>query len=146
MVFQFTKRFYEKWLQHYQKVKRPIPIIPYCFPTAITSIVRSVEMSLRGAFKRPPFSATGVAIPARVLRQTCGHIYSRKQDASMLARMGWSPQFAFHYTWLPKIFYKKIESQNQVKLEKLKFNLSSLYKNESLIEKWKFLLQNRSFS
>jgi predicted nuclease of restriction endonuclease-like (RecB) superfamily len=41
----------------------------------------------------------------RLLRQTCGHLHSMKQDASALSRLGWSSQFAFHYTWLLRVYF-----------------------------------------
>ncbi len=51
-------------------------------------------------------SATGVVLPPRVLRQTCGHIMTHGNDASVLSQLGWSPQFAFCYTWLPRVRFQ----------------------------------------
>ena len=105
--FHLQKRFYEKWLLHYQKVKKTYPNHPLLLPYS-NHFNHSISGDVtQDRIQKASFSATGVAIPARVLRQTCGHIYSRKQDASMLARMGWSSQFAFHYTWLPRKYFTK---------------------------------------
>lgn len=58
---------------------------------------------ITGLLKMATLQATGIPIPPRVLRQTCGHLMTRGGDASALSRLGWSPQFAFHYTWLPRV-------------------------------------------
>ena len=59
----------------------------------------------RERIKEATIVATGHYIPARILRQTCGHLYSKNGDASILSRMGWSPGFAFCYTWAPRSFF-----------------------------------------
>ena len=105
--FKLQKRFYEKWLQHYQKIKKTYPNHPLLLPYS-NHFNRSISGDVtQDRIQKAALSATGVAITARVLRQTCGHIYSRNQDASLLTRMGWSPQFAFHYTWLPRKYFTK---------------------------------------
>ncbi len=32
----------------------------------------------------------------------CGHLHTKNGDGSVLSTLGWSPNFAFHYTWLPR--------------------------------------------
>jgi site-specific recombinase XerD len=101
------KRFMKKWSKHYQQVKKSYPLTPLVLPKSnISNRYLSTE-SIRNKVYDATIEATGQAIPIRVLRQTCGHLYSSKADASILSSMGWSNQFAFHYTWLPRIYYSK---------------------------------------
>ena len=37
--------------------------------------------------------------------QTCGDLHMPEGDGSVLTVLGWSPQFAFDYTWLPRRFF-----------------------------------------
>ncbi len=57
-------------------------------------------------------AALGEPVPESVLRQTCGHILSRQQDASLLSRMGWSSCAAFRYTWMPRTYSRKRSASN----------------------------------
>jgi site-specific recombinase XerD len=100
------RRFYDQWKKLRSQIKSPSPFAPLLLPRnrqhnrplSDTIVLRKITAATR--------AATGTNISARVLRQTCGHLHSRNQDASMLSRLGWSPQFAFHYTWLPRSFFK----------------------------------------
>lgn len=99
------KRFYANWLAHYQKVAKTYPhhllLLPnhnqYNRPLRRDSVTTRVKLA--------SLAATGVPIPARVLRQTCGHLHSRNEDASVLSCLGWSPHFSFEYTWRPRHYY-----------------------------------------
>lgn len=63
--------------------------------------------TIHGRFQNATFEATGIEIPPKVVKQTCGHLHSQSGDASALSRLGWSNQFAFHYTWLPREIWTK---------------------------------------
>ena len=63
------------------------------------------DETIRKRVQNATHAATGVEIPSSILRQTCGHIYSTRNDASLLSRLGWSPEFAFQYTWLPRQYF-----------------------------------------
>lgn len=100
------RRFYDQWKELRSEIKGPSTEAPLLLPRnrqhnrplCDTIVLRKIMAATR--------AATGIKISARVLRQTCGHLHSRNQDASMLSRLGWSPQFAFHYTWLPRSYFK----------------------------------------
>lgn len=101
------RRYYLYWLSIYTKAK-------WTYPR------QSLILPPRGNHNRPVSSeyvatliaqattaATGAPVPVRILRQTCGHLHSTRQDASLLTRLGWSAQFAFHYTWLPRVIFTR---------------------------------------
>lgn len=100
--FNLQKKFYLTWLCHYNKVKKNHPnqwlLLPYhCHynrPMGRDSVAWRVQKATK--------AATGIVISSRVLRQTCGHLYSRNQDSSVLTTLGWSSAYAFNYTWLPR--------------------------------------------
>jgi len=99
------RRYYVKWQRHYQKVKKNYPQYWLLLPYHLHYNRPLGQDCVRIRINKASIAATGVAIHPKVLRQTCGHIYSRNQDASILATLGWSPQFAFHYTWLPRQYF-----------------------------------------
>jgi site-specific recombinase XerD len=104
-LLELQKRFYRHWQSRRQAVKSSFPGDPLFFPESnVSNRPLSTDIVLE-RIKRATREATGHAIPARILRQTCGHLHSMKQDASALSRLGWSPQFAFHYTWLPRVYF-----------------------------------------
>lgn len=100
------KRFTQKWQRAYLDTIKTYPhtylLIPENF---IFNRALSYD-TVKKRIHRATLAATGTEIPSKVLRQTCGHIYSRHQDASVLTRLGWSPQFAFCYTWLPRQYFR----------------------------------------
>jgi hypothetical protein len=54
-------------------------------------------------------SAIGERIPIKVLRQTCGHLHTYQNDASILSRLGWSTNCCFDYTWVPRTYFSRSE-------------------------------------
>ena len=100
------KRFIHNWSEHFKRVKKTYPNTPLVLPYSNISNRYMNTDTVRNRVKLATVEATGNYIPIRVLRQTCGHIYSSKADASILSTMGWSNSFAFHYTWLPRTYYR----------------------------------------
>ncbi len=111
--FKLQRRYYLHWLNIYKKTKwtypRQSPILP---PRGNHNRPVSSEY-VATLIAQATIAAVGVPIPVRILRQTCGHLHSTRQDSSLLTRLGWSAQFAFHYTWLPRQHY---QSENSSKL------------------------------
>jgi len=104
-IHELQNRFYLHWQRRRRAVKSSFPGDPMFLPESnVSNRPLSTDIILE-RIKRATQEATGHAIPARILRQTCGHLHSLKQDASALSRLGWSPQFAFHYTWLPRTYF-----------------------------------------
>lgn len=103
--FRLQKKFVEQWQNEYQKTKKTYPLKPLLLPRHrnYNRLLNSDEA--RERIKEATTQATGHYIPARILRQTCGHLYSKNGDASILSRMGWSEQFSFCYTYLPRTFF-----------------------------------------
>ncbi len=109
--FNLQKRFYAKWSNAYQNAKKTFPNQPLILLQR-GNHTRSVSSNyVNTLLELATAEAVGVKIPIRVLRQTCGHIYSYRGDASMLANLGWSPEFAFQYTWLPRIYYSQAQKK-----------------------------------
>jgi len=98
------KRFYNNWCKHYQKVKKTYASTPLVLSQSNISNRYLNTDTIRKRVASATREATQTPIPIRVLKQTCGHLYTHKADASILSTMGWSEQFAFQYTWLPRIY------------------------------------------
>ena len=102
---QLQQRFLSAWEKNYTLVKKSFPQTPLVLPRSHISNRFASTDTLRIRIKEATIDAAGAPIPAKVLRQTCGHLYTTKGDASILSTMGWSEQFSFHYTWLPRQYY-----------------------------------------
>jgi len=104
-LVKLQARFIEKWSEHYHQVKKTYPHQPLCLPyhnhhnrfLDTSTVLKRVYQATEKAVEEK--------IPVRVLRQTCGVLYSQNGDAYALTRLGWSRQFAFHYTWLPQNYF-----------------------------------------
>lgn len=66
--------------------------------------------TIRKKILEATLAATGVKIPLRVLRQTCGALHTKHQDATMLATLGWSPELGRNFIWGNKTFYTPKDS------------------------------------
>jgi site-specific recombinase XerC len=99
---KLSLKFKDYWQKRYSQTTKTYPakrlILThnghYDRPVSKNTLVKRVYSAT--------FKATGKKIPPKVLRQTCGHLYAKNGDASILSTLGWSPQFSFDYTWLPK--------------------------------------------
>ncbi len=100
-------------MAHYSKVKKNYPLTPLLLPKHNHYNRYLHTCTVRKRVREASTEATGSAIPIRVLRQTCGHIYSSNSDASLLSTMGWSSQFSFDYTWLPRSYYQSNPSETE---------------------------------
>ncbi len=96
------KRYLIYWQQHYDKIKKTYPISPFFLHRTFHSTNFLCTDVIRHRFQDATMAAVGKKITNKVMRQTCGHLASLSGDASMLSNLGWSDQFAFHYTWLPR--------------------------------------------
>lgn len=102
---KLQKKFLEQWSTHFAKTKKSYPHRPLLLPYHAKHNRPICTHKVRERIKSATVAATGHYIPARILRQTCGHLYSKDGDASILSRIGWSPQFAFAYTWAPRTYF-----------------------------------------
>ncbi len=102
---RLQKTFFEQWSTRYEKIKKTYPHRPLLLPYHGHYNRPICTHQARKRIKSATLAATGHYIPARILRQTCGHLYSKNGDASILSRIGWSPQFAFTYTWAPRTYF-----------------------------------------
>jgi hypothetical protein len=94
-----------QWSTRFEKTKKTYPHHPLLLPYHGHYNRPICTHKVRERLKSATIAATGHYIPARILRQTCGHLYSKNGDASILSRIGWSPQFAFTYTWAPRTYF-----------------------------------------
>ena len=96
------KRFYLHWSENYSKVKKTYPRYSLILPKHLYYNRPISREWVRKQFLKITYSVTGMPLTASTLRKTCGHLHSLTGDASMLASLGWSRDFAFAYTWLPR--------------------------------------------
>lgn len=95
-------RFIETWRLRYAKTTKSYPcnrmVLPrnhhYTRPIHPTTLISRIYAAT--------LAATGRKITPKVLRQTCGHLHTKHGDGAVLTTLGWSPNVAFHYTWLPR--------------------------------------------
>ena len=102
---RLQKNFLTQWQAQYSQVKSTYPRLSLLLPRSQNFNRPLSSDTIRERLSHATQEAVGVNIPIRVLRQTCGHLHTHGQDASSLTRLGWSPQFAFHYSWRPKTFF-----------------------------------------
>ncbi|MFT6128095.1 MAG: hypothetical protein ACJAVA_002593 [Flavobacteriaceae bacterium] len=104
---QLQKNFIGIWINKYNHVKKTYPNTPLLLhKRSLTNNFLSTN-TINQRFQDATFEATGIKIPANIVKQTCGHLHSQSGEASALTRLGWSAQFAFHYTWLPREIWTK---------------------------------------
>lgn len=102
---QLQHRFYQTWITQSRQTKKTYPHFSLIFSLHLNHNRPVNKFTVRKRLGIATTAATGHDIPLRILRQTCGHLHSLHGEASLLTRLGWSPQFAFHYTWLPRILF-----------------------------------------
>jgi site-specific recombinase XerD len=101
------KRYLESWQAHYAKIKKSYPASPLFLHCSCHNINFLSTEIIAKRFKKACAAAAKVEITNKIVRQTCGHQASLSGDASILSTLGWSDQFAFHYTWLPREIWTK---------------------------------------
>ena len=95
-------RFLKMWQQEYSKTKQTYPTQRLVLPRNHHYTRPLHQHTLTKRIYAATTVATGHKITPKILRQTCGHLHTRNGDGSVLSTLGWSPNFAFHYTWLPR--------------------------------------------
>ncbi|MEO5969863.1 MAG: hypothetical protein ABIQ95_08040 [Bdellovibrionia bacterium] len=96
------KSFYRHWSEQYSKVKKTYPRYSLILPKHLYYNRPISREWIRKQFLKITHSVAGTPMTASTLRKTCGHLHSITGDASILASLGWSRDFAFAYTWLPR--------------------------------------------
>jgi hypothetical protein len=96
------KRFIKTWQHNYAKTKQSYPCPRLLLPRNHHYTRPLNSKTLLKRIYAATLNATGRKITPKVLRQTCGHLHTKNGDGSALASLGWSPGFAFQYTWLPR--------------------------------------------
>ena len=100
---KIQQRYDRYWCERYKEIqhislRRPLFLQhKKCSNTPIEPSV--LEGRLRRATKR---ALDGRSISWRILHSSCGVLYTRYQDASILTRLGWSPPQASHYVYITK--------------------------------------------
>jgi hypothetical protein len=102
---RLQKRFFKDWCKHHHRIKQTFPRASLLLPYNDRSNRPLRGDAIRERVYQATVEAVGYPICIRVLRQTCGHLHSRHEDASLLTRLGWSQAWAFHYTWLPRKYH-----------------------------------------
>ncbi|MFA6190694.1 MAG: hypothetical protein WC711_04280 [Candidatus Staskawiczbacteria bacterium] len=107
-LHSLQKRFYEKWLVQYKHLHKNYPNYYLMLPR-----YRSVQTLTKGTILARVFEATyaavGEKIPPKVLRKSCGNLHSTSSDASLLSALGWSSEYCFRYTWLPRSYFQSFK-------------------------------------
>ncbi|MCK5537502.1 MAG: site-specific integrase [Bacteroidales bacterium] len=104
---KLQQRYIKHWKINYKKIKKDYPQTPLLLSYAHHSLNFLNTQTVRERLKKATTRAIAMPVSSRVLRQTCGHLHSQSGDASILSILGWSSQFAFHYTWLPRQIVSK---------------------------------------
>ena len=97
-----NQRFQQQWRDRYKKTITTYPVKPLLLTENGVHARGITDKTFLERIQLATKTATGKEISPKILRQACGHLYSRNGDGSILSTLGWSPQFAFHYTWLPR--------------------------------------------
>lgn len=105
--YDLQKRFYIHWLKKYEKTKKSFPNYSLLLPYHKNYNRPLSKGTITKRVCRATFAATGLSIPPKILKQTCGFIHSRQGDASILSTLGWSQGFSFAYTCLPITYFKE---------------------------------------
>lgn len=96
------RRFLASWQGHFDLTKNSFQCSRLVLPKHHHYTRPLGEKALLTRICDATLEATGSYIHPKVLRQTCGHMYSQNGDGSILSMLGWSREFAFCYTWLPR--------------------------------------------
>jgi hypothetical protein len=106
--YSLLKNFYEQWLIQFNQLKKSYPNYYLMLPR-----YRSVQPLSKGTIQARVYEATvaavGKKIPPKVLRKTCGDLHSSSSDASVLSVLGWSSDYCFRYTWLPRSYFQNFK-------------------------------------
>jgi hypothetical protein len=103
--YSLQKRFYAKWLLQYNQLKKNYPNYYLMLPR-YRSVQALTDSTINARVFEATVAAVGDKIPARVLRKTCGNLHSTSSDASLLSTLGWSSEYCFRYTWLPRKYFR----------------------------------------
>jgi site-specific recombinase XerD len=104
--YLLQKRFYKDWLIQYHQRKKDFPCYNLLLPR-YRSIQPLTKTTILSRVYEATQAAVRVNIAPKTLRKTCGHIHSTSSDASILSTLGWSADYCFDYTWVPKIYFQK---------------------------------------
>lgn len=104
--------FLKSWKAHYIQMNGDTPRYFLILNLKrISNKMISCE-TIRRKMLEATLTATGVAIPISVLRQTCGFLHTKYQDATMLATLGWSPELGRNFIWGNKTYYTPKDSNS----------------------------------
>ena len=103
--YKLQKRFYTNWLHEYEQRKKSFPCY-YLFLPRYRSIQPLTTATIKTRVYEATQAAVEINISPKILRKTCGHIHSTSSDSSILSTLGWSADYCFDYTWVPKIYFQ----------------------------------------
>jgi hypothetical protein len=102
---KLQKRFHKDWTKRQLLLKETYPRRPLLIHDNYLHNRGVGRQWIADHIKKATLLATGHQIPLSVLRQTCGTLHMRGQDASSLRNLGWASHSAFNYTWNPLVYY-----------------------------------------
>lgn len=112
--YTLTKRYYAHWLKKYERIKHSTLRQPLFIAHNAQYNFTIGRENLRKRVRNATVRATGHAIPAPVLKHTCGTLFVKGNDASILQKFGWSRNTAWSYTWVSRVVYTPKTSKNSV--------------------------------
>lgn len=112
---RLQKNFLAVWRQCYAETKTTYPRYSLILPRTKEHNRPVNPDAVRNLMERATRAATGISIPIRVLRQTCGHLHTNHRDATPLQQLGWSPQYSSKYPWYNRTYYSPDESPRNAK-------------------------------
>ncbi len=107
---RLQNEFLNFWRLLYVQVKSTYPRFSFLLPRHRKYNRPLATDTVRERMAEATIAATGVNIPIRVLRQTCGHLHTHYRDASALSTLGWSPEFAYYFSWGTRTYFTPRES------------------------------------
>lgn len=103
---ELQKRFIPFWIEKNRNSSNPFSI-PLLLLPKMGPVRPCTQNKIFKLITKGTIDATGKSIPYSILRQTCAHLYSSKNDSSILSSLGWSRLVASNYAWRTRIFYKQ---------------------------------------
>ena len=105
---RLQQRYYNYWCERYKDTKQISVRRPLFLRTNKWHNTPIDSITIGERLQRATTAALGgEAISWRVLHNTCGVLYTRFQDASLLSQLGWSRKYTSNFVYLTKKFHTR---------------------------------------
>jgi len=101
-IFELQLSYAKWWKKRLESVHQIYDRKPLLLPHNNLYAVSLDSTVLERRLKKATMEAIGWSVSSRLLRNTCGVINTRSNDASALTKLGWSSKYSFDYVWLQR--------------------------------------------